>query len=414
MSRVLILLFFTSLLLLIDFYVFSGFKTLISNSNNGTQKFLKNIYWLVSAVNIALIIIFNILTPQKFWTLRAVIMTFIVAQYLGKFIWLCFLFIDDFIRFIKLIVSYFTVEKTSSTGGISRSDFLVKAGAIAGSGLIASLGWGIARGAYNYKIHRKTIHLKNLPNSFDGIKIVQISDIHSGSFWNKEAVERGVKMAIDQNPDIVFFTGDLVNNEAKEMEPWIDTFAKIQAPMGVFSIFGNHDYGDYVFWNSIDEKTKNIEYLKNIHKKLGWNLLLNQNVKLTKNEESIGIIGVENWSNRGRFKKYGNMELATNDMGNVAVKLLLSHDPSHWRGEILKKYPDIDIMFAGHTHGMQFGVELGKYKWSPVKYMYPEWADLHQSGNQFLYVNRGFGFIGYPGRFGILPEITLIELKRKS
>lgn len=413
-SRVLVFLFAISLLLLIDYYVFSGFKTLINNCTNGTQKFLKSLYWFISVLNIVLLVIFNILPAQKFWTLRVIIMTFVVAQYLGKFIWLCFLFIDDFIRFIKLIFSYFKTEKTTSAGGISRSEFLVKAGAIAGTGLIASLGWGIAKGAYDYKVRRRTIALKNLPKSFEGLKILQISDIHAGSFWDKEAVERGVKMALEQNPDIIFFTGDLVNNEAVEMEPWIETFSKLKAPMGVFSIFGNHDYGDYVIWNSEEAKTNNLEYLKNIHKKLGWNLLLNQNVKLTKNEGSIGIIGVENWSNRGRFKKYGNMEDAVKDLENVPVKLLLSHDPSHWRGEILKKYPDIDIMFAGHTHGMQFGVEFGKFKWSPVKYMYPEWADLHQKDNQYLYVNRGFGFIGYPGRFGILPEITVIELKGVS
>lgn len=413
-SKILIFFFFTVLLLLIDLYVYSGFKALINNTNHSTQKILNLAFWILFLINITLLIIFNLLPPQKFWTLRVIIMTFVVAQYLGKFIWICFLFIDDILRFFKFIYNYISPAKQVSSKGISRSDFLVKAGVFAGTGLITALSWGIAKGAYNYKVRHRKIFLKNLPPSFDGLKIVQISDIHCGSFWDNDAVERGVNLAMEQNPDIVFFTGDLVNNEASEMQPWIDVFSKITAPMGVYSILGNHDYGDYVIWNSKEAKEKNLVDLKDIHSKLGWKLLLNENIKITKGNDSIGLIGVENWSNRGRFKKYGDMKKAVENMENHAVNLLLSHDPSHWRGEILKNYPQIDVMFAGHTHGMQFGVELGNYRWSPVKYMYPEWADLHKHDEQFLYVNRGFGFIGYPGRFGILPEITVIELSNKA
>lgn len=413
LTKLIIFISITFILLLIDFYVYSGFKILISGYSHNVQKNLKNTFWIISAINVVLVVIFNLLPVHKFWTLRIIIFTIISIQYLGKFIWICFLFIDDILRFFKLIYNYFTTSKPIYGVGISRSEFIVKAGAFAGAGLISAFCWGIAKGAYDYKVRRRTIFLKNLPKSFDGIKIVQISDIHSGSFWDKKAVDRGINLVLEQNPDIIFFTGDIVNNEASEMTPWIETFSKLKAPMGVYSILGNHDYGDYIMWENIEAKAKNLEDIKNIHKKLGWKLLLNENIKITKENDSIGIIGVENWSNRGHFKKYGNMSKAVNDMENLPVKLLLSHDPSHWRGEILKKYKDIDIMFAGHTHGMQFGVEIGNYKWSPIKYMYPEWADLHRYNEQYLYVNRGFGFIGYPGRFGILPEITLIELKQK-
>jgi predicted MPP superfamily phosphohydrolase len=353
------------------------------------------------------------LPHHQFWGLKVIIATFLFAQYFGKFTWLLFLFIDDILRFFRWIVSLFQTKNESVTGSkISRSEFIVKTGMLAGTGIIASLAWGIFSGAYDYRVKRRVITLKNLPKSFDGFRILQISDIHSGSFWNKEAVERGVQMVLDEKADVIFFTGDLVNNEATEMKPYMEVFNKIKAPYGVFSIFGNHDYGDYVAWPSAEAKIQNLEDLKIVHKELGWKLLVDQHERLTIGEDSIGVIGIGNWGNKGRFPKYGKMKEAVKGTEDLPVKLLLSHDPSHWRGEVLKEYPDIDVMFAGHTHGMQFGVEIGNFKWSPVKYMYPEWADLHTEGHQHLYVNRGFGFLGYPGRFGILPEITVIELRQ--
>lgn len=411
-NKVFFIAVFTTLMLLIDWYVFSGFKVLIQNALPNTQRWLKNGFWMLTALNISLLILFQFLPAGTHYGYRIAIITFLFGQYFGKFIWLLFLFIDDIVRFFRWIISKFSSsEKPAGAGGISRSEFLVKTGMMAGTGIITALTWGIVSGAYDYRVKNRKVVLKNLPPEFDGFRIVQISDIHSGSFWNKEAVAKGVKMVMDQKPDVVFFTGDLVNNVATEMEPYMDVFNKIKAPHGVFSTLGNHDYGDYVSWESPEAKIQNLEDLKVVHKNLGWRLLMNEHEKLTINGASIGVLGIENWGNKGRFPKYGKMSDAVKGTEDLPVKLLLSHDPSHWRGEVLEKYPDIDIMFSGHTHGMQFGVEIGNFKWSPIKYMYHEWADLHKEGDQHLYVNRGFGFLGYPGRFGILPEITVMELK---
>jgi predicted MPP superfamily phosphohydrolase len=412
-NKLIFIAFFTGLMLLMDWYVFSGFKLLIQNAQPLTQKWLRTGFWTLSVFNIILLLIFHTLPPNMYLGLRVIIITFLFGQYFAKFIWIIFLFIDDIIRFFRWIVSKIQSNKSVETkGGISRSEFIVKTGLMAGTGILTALTWGIVSGAYDYRVKRRTISLKNLPSSFDGLKILQISDIHSGSFWNTEAVKKGVKIIMEQQADVIFFTGDLVNNTADEMVPYMEVFNKIKAPLGVFSVFGNHDYGDYVGWPSIEAKKQNLEDLKTVHKNLGWRLLMNEHERLTRGNDSIGVLGIENWGNKGKFPKYGIMKDAVKGTEDLPVKLLLSHDPSHWRGQVLPEYPDIDVMFAGHTHGMQFGVEIAGIKWSPIKYMYKEWADLYTEGEQHLYVNRGFGFLGYPGRFGILPEITVIELKK--
>lgn len=221
---------------------------------------------------------------------------------------------------------------------------------------------------------------------------------------------KGVYKIMKEKPDLVLFTGDLVNNVAAEMEDYLDVFDKITAPMGVYSTLGNHDYGDYVQWDSAEEKAKNLEDLKQTHARLGWRLLMNENVVLEKGGEKIALMGIENWSAKARFPKYGDLGKAYAGTESLPFKILMSHDPSHWKAEVLEKYPDIDLVLSGHTHGMQFGVEIPGLRWSPVQYVYREWAGLYEKDNNKLYVNRGFGFIGYPGRVGILPEITLIEL----
>jgi predicted MPP superfamily phosphohydrolase len=241
---------------------------------------------------------------------------------------------------------------------------------------------------------------------------VQISDIHSGSFIFTEPVERSVRMVLDQKPDIVFFTGDLVNALAKEMEPFLKMFSKVKAPLGVYSILGNHDYGDYHHWDNPEDKHKNFEDLKKMHARLGWKLLLNEHVSIPVKDTSFNVIGVENYSASNRFPKYGDLHLATQDMPKDVLNVLLSHDPSHWHAQVTNDHPDIHLTLSGHTHGFQFGVEIpGFFKWSPVQYMYPQWAGLYEQSGQYLYVNRGLGYLGYPGRVGILPEITLITLE---
>jgi uncharacterized protein len=269
---------------------------------------------------------------------------------------------------------------------------------------------------YNYRVNRIPLAFKNIPSSFKGLKIAHISDIHSGSFTDKEAVIKGVQKILNEKPDLILFTGDLVNNKAEEMDDYIDVFSKLKAPMGVYSTFGNHDYADYVKWDDMDQngfsvqKQQNLEQLKKVHGSLGWRLLLDENTELTKGDEKINLIGVQNISGKGNFHSYGSLSKAYEGVSADHFNILLSHDPSHWDSEVNKQYPGIDLTLSGHTHGMQFGVEIPGFKWSPVQYVYKQWAGLYEAEHQKLYVNRGFGFIGYPGRVGILPEITIFEL----
>jgi predicted MPP superfamily phosphohydrolase len=302
------------------------------------------------------------------------------------------------------------VGEVASSSGIPRSEFLAKTALAVGGLNLGVLSFGVLTGAHDYRVHKIALKLPNLPKAFEGMKVAQLSDIHSGSFYNQRAVKGGVTMLLEEKPDVVFFTGDLVNNEAKELVDYFDIFSKVKAPLGVFSILGNHDYGDYHPWKTEKEKADNLSDLIQAHKDMGWNLLLDEHRKLTVDNESIGILGIQNWGS-GRFPKYGNLEKTMRNADEFDTKLLLSHDPSHWRAEVVGK-TDIDAVFAGHTHGLQFGIEIGDFQWSPIKYRYPEWAGLYKEGAQQIYVNRGFGFLGYPGRVGILPEITIFTLSR--
>jgi predicted MPP superfamily phosphohydrolase len=269
--------------------------------------------------------------------------------------------------------------------------------------------WGMIKGKYDYRVHKVKIAFKDLPDAFHGFKITQLSDIHSGSLDDVAAVRRGIELANAQKSDVVVFTGDLVNNVATEMDPWIEHFSQLDAPHGKFSILGNHDYGDYVQWPSEEAKAKNLQDLKDVHGKIGFRLLLNESLHLEKDGEKIALIGVENWGKRG-FVKHGDLDKAIAPIEDSTFKVLLSHDPSHWEAVTIPHPKKVHLTLAGHTHGMQFGIEIPGIKWSPVKYIYPQWAGLYPKEEQYIYVNRGFGFLGFPGRVGILPEITVIEL----
>jgi predicted MPP superfamily phosphohydrolase len=277
------------------------------------------------------------------------------------------------------------------------------------STLFLSLLYGFSN-KYKYTLIKKKIALAGLPKSFKGFKIIHISDIHSGSLKDQAAVLKGIAMIEKQNADMILFTGDLVNDRATEMNDWMSVFSQIKAPHGVYSTLGNHDYGDYVKWDSAEAKKQNLEGLKKVHQDLGWKLLMNENVLITKQDEAIRLVGIENWGAKARFPKYGKMEQAMQGVGEKEVIILMSHDPSHWEAEVIPKYPSVQLTLSGHTHGMQFGLENPYFKWSPVQWVYKQWAGIYDNKKQQLYVNRGFGFIGYPGRVGILPEITLIEL----
>lgn len=275
-----------------------------------------------------------------------------------------------------------------------------------------SLLYGMTGGRHRYKVHRVTLKFDDLPKEFDGFTITQLSDIHAGSFSSRRGVEKGVSLVNKQNSDMILFTGDLVNNKASEMDPWIETFAKLKAPYGKYSVLGNHDYGDYTGWESEEAKRVNLVKLKQVHQEIGFNLLLDSFVQIKKDNAAIVLIGVENWG-KGGFHKYGDLAKATAAVANDEFKILMSHDPSHWEAKTLEHDKHIDLTLAGHTHGAQFGIELFGFQWSPIKYVYPQWAGLYQRNGKYLYVNRGFGFLGFKGRLGIWPEITVITLKKK-
>jgi len=274
---------------------------------------------------------------------------------------------------------------------------------------VASVLYGVTKGKFKYRVIHEKIRFKNLPESFRGLKIVQISDMHLGSFRRKyEQIAKAVEMINEQEPDLIFFTGDLVNNFAEETDGWAPVLSKMKAKYGKYSILGNHDYGDYSEWESLAAKEKNLTAIKNFHKKIGFRLLLNELETLTINNEEIALVGVENWG-KPPFPQHGNLNKALANVAPEQFKMLLSHDPSHWDEEVLTG-TDIDITFSGHTHGMQFGIERAGIKWSPIQYKYPRWGGLYRHNKQYLYVNRGFGYHGFPGRIGMPPEITVVEL----
>jgi predicted MPP superfamily phosphohydrolase len=415
MNRTFFLFVLTFVLVAIDWYVWQGLRLAVRHLSPGLQRWIGWGYWGFTALTLLSYVAMQLLPPDYFKsTTRTLLFAFVAIPYLSKILAVFILLIDDIRRFFQWMISFFvpSVASVSPETGeptIPRSQFLATTAVAAGAGLMGTFAYGIISGAHDYRIRRVKVPLKNLPKAFHGIKIAQLSDIHSGSFFNKTAVKGGVEMLMKEKPDIAFFTGDLVNDRAVEVRDYIHIFDKIKAPLGVHSILGNHDYGDYFQWPDADAKIRNLSDLRKAHELLGWNLMLDENRPITVDGESIGLIGIQNWG-AGNFAKYGNLEKANRNTGDYPVKILLSHDPSHWGAQVLPKYKDIDLALAGHTHGMQFGVEIGKLKWSPVQYRYKQWAGLYEEDNQFLYVNRGFGYIGYPGRVGILPEITILEL----
>ena len=406
---------FIGIMLLLDTYVFQVVKTVSQNASPAIKTIVYVFYWALTAITIASFLLF-IFTESDFLgkRFRTYLFATLIGLFLAKIIAVVFFLIDDIRRGIQWIVTKIFADKTAGKAiageGISRSAFLSWLGLAAGGTLFGSLLYGFSN-KYNYQLKRIQLSYDNLPAAFKGLRIIHISDIHSGSFTDKKGVLKGVDMILKEKADIILFTGDLVNDRASEMENYMDLFNRLQAPMGVYSTLGNHDYGDYAHWpfNGIS-KEQNLDNLKKVHANLGWRLLMNEHVVLEKDGQQIALIGIENWSNKARFPKHGRMDLAHAGTENYPFKILMSHDPSHWEAEVQPKYGDVDLMLSGHTHGMQFGVEIPGFKWSPVKYMYRQWDGLYENGKQKLYVNPGYGFIGYPGRVGILPEITVIEL----
>lgn len=323
---------------------------------------------------------------------------------------------EDLVRFLKLLVSIIAnifrskKEKLNKTG---RRGFIRKTGLLIAGIPFASMIYGITKGKYNFRVNKVILKFDNLPAAFDGFKIVHISDIHSGSFDNKDAILEGIQLVNQQNADIILFTGDLVNNDSREIIPYIDDFKQLKATNGVFSVLGNHDYGDYKKWDTVEDKKENMELLYKFQHEMGFKLLNNEHATISKGNDSLGIFGVENWGNPP-FPQRGDLDEALIGKEKEPFKILMSHDPTHWNKKVVDHPVHIDLTLSGHTHGMQFGVEIPGFKWSPIKYIYPQWAGLYRKNKQLLYVNRGFGFLGFPGRVGIWPEITCIELSKKA
>ncbi len=392
-----------------DIYIFQALRVVMSDYSVVTRRVLTIVYFAISAVLFVGISMYNQLDPKQFANLRLFITTAFFITLLGKLISALFIFVDDGRRLFTWIAN-FLPSKAEETPDLSRSEFLSKSALIAGTVPIAVFSFGIVSGAHDYRVRKTVITSSKVPKAFHGIRLAQISDIHTGSFFNKTAVAGGVDMLNAEKPDLVFFTGDLVNNQSDEAKPYLDIFKSITAPLGVYSTMGNHDYGDYRSWTSPEAKQADIKQLHEMHRYMGWDILLNENRIITQGSDQLAILGLENWG-AGRFSKYGDLAKTYKGTEEVPFKILLSHDPSHWEAQVLPEYPDINLHLAGHTHGMQFGIEIGDFRWSPSKYIYKQWADMYQSGNQYLYVNRGYGYLGYPGRVGILPEVTIIELR---
>ncbi|MGB5236703.1 MAG: metallophosphoesterase [Flavobacteriaceae bacterium] len=337
---------------------------------------------------------------------------FLIAMLTFNIITIFFLFSEDIFRFISAVYSRF-YGRDQEFGLPTRRRFLsLMAMGIAAVPFSALL-YGMYRGKYNFKVLKYNLEFDDLPPSFDGYQITQISDIHSGSFDNRKKIAYAIDLINRQKSDVIFFTGDMVNNKSEEMRPWTGLFSKLEAPDGKFSILGNHDYGDYIPWPTEELKRENLRDLKEMQHEMGFDLLLNESRYLNKGEDKLALIGVENWG-RGGFKKAGNLAKASSDIDSDDFKILLSHDPSHWEDKVVPDEVHYHLTLSGHTHGMQFGIEIpGIVKWSPVKWRYKYWAGIYEEMGQYINVNRGFGFIGYPGRVGIWPEITVITLKKK-
>ena len=397
--------------LLADFYLFQAVKTITPN------RYIWWGFWMYDGLVASMVLYYFINGKLIVSFPKGIYWGFILLSLLPKLIVIPFLFLEDIGRIVHLVINWGAgIFQSSSLKQehvhlASRKKFISQLALSIAAVPFTGLLYGMVKGKYDYHVHRIKLKFPDLPDAFNGFTITQISDIHCGSFDSKSDVEKGVTLANQQKSDLLLFTGDLVNSNAAEMDEWMEVFSKLTAPFGKFSILGNHDYGDYKTWESEMAKANNLQRLKEIHKEIGFRLMLNESLKIKKSGEHISLIGVENWG-KGRFQKYGDLDKAIAGVGDEDFKILMSHDPSHWEAKTVQHPKHIHLTLAGHTHGMQFGIEIPGFKWSPIKYVYPQLAGIYNEKNKYLYVNRGFGFLAYPGRVGILPEITVITLEK--
>jgi predicted MPP superfamily phosphohydrolase len=394
---------FTILFIFLNAYILSGLSTIID------LQILRPIFWsVISCITLALIYGLRRLSTRGVDRYFQIIIHIFLILFTAELIFALFLLLGDIYRLVWALISNF---QPVGYNWLARSNVWIDF-ALAMFGLTVLLFlYGITRGKYAYRVIKHTLYFDDLPESFDGFTLTQISDVHAGSFTNPKAVQKGIDLINAQKSDLFVFTGDLVNNAATEIVPYIGHFSQIKAPFGQFSVLGNHDYGDYIKWPTETDKIQNLNQLKAYHKDLGFKLLLDEHVEINKNGEKIILAGIENWGIG--FGERGDLKKALQNTATDDFKILLSHDPSHWDAQVKNNPSKIQLSLAGHTHGMQFGIEAFGIKWSPVKYRYKHWAGVKTENGRYLNVNRGFGFLGFSGRIGIWPEITVIELKRK-
>lgn len=399
--------------LFLHWYVFQGFKSLLADIDSGRAKTGAYYgYWLVMGSVTAVIVyafVRIIVEGQIAPSVQSLLNIFLTVT-VTQLVFILFMLGEDIVRGIVAGVNYLSSEPAPYLP--SRRKFVTQLGLAVAAIPFTGFIFGIIKGKYNFKVHKQAVYFKDLPDDFDGFTIVQVSDIHAGSFKDYQAVQRGIDLAKNQGADMFVFTGDLVNHTADEIEPMLAQFETIKAPYGQYSILGNHDYGDYVSWPSKEAKEANFKKLKKQHELLGYKLLLDENVTIEKGNSKIKLLGVENWG--VGFKAKGNLEKALQGVNEQDFKILLSHDPSHWDEEVKKHPKKIQLTLSGHTHGMQFGLETPVIRWSPAQYRYPNWAGLANYMDRNLYVNRGFGFHAFSGRVGIWPEITVLELRKQA
>ena len=398
---------FVFLYTLLGFYAFQAVRVFTKNP------YLLFVYAVLALVVLGTFIYYFALTggDRGISGARSYALAYLMIFMVFQLVVVIFLFGEDLTR---LIIGGFRKWSSSTSDTVipSRRKFLSAVALGVASIPFAGLLYGIYKGKYDFRVLTHILEFEDLPDAFDGYRITQISDIHSGSFDDKEMVAYAVDLINRQEGDVLLFTGDIVNNKSDELLPWMETFSRLKAKDGMYAVLGNHDYGDYAYWNSEEEKTANLEQLKALQKQLGFDLLLNESRYLQKGEDKIALIGVENWG-AGGFKKAGDLDKAVRHIGQEDFKILMSHDPSHWEQQVIGHPYHYHLTLSGHTHGMQFGVEIpGWIKWSPIKWRYKYWAGIYQEMGQYINVNRGLGFLGYPGRLGIWPEITVIELKK--
>jgi uncharacterized protein len=414
------LLFIFGIILLIDLYAFRGIRMLTGPLQLWIRTSVHILYWSIPIILLILAIYVSSHFREAITTRSHKLLYFMIglmiAVYIPKMVFIIFQLSNDIVRISGYLINKFSqpgINLADVAAILFRSVFLTKVGLIIALIPFLSIIHGITWGRFNYKVKKITLEFNSLPPAFDGFRILQISDWHIGSFLGQDdKVKKSIDLINSQHADVVFFTGDFVNNVAEELQPFIPLVRQISAPHGCFSILGNHDYGEYVSWNNDDEHKQNMNRLFQFEKDAGFRLLRNESVILKKGTDSIGLAGVENWG-LPPFPQYGKLDIALENIKNIPFKIALSHDPSHWDAEIVRK-TDVDLTLSGHTHAMQFGINLPGIKWSPVKWKYPRWCGLYHEGEQYLYVNVGIGYIAFPGRVGFMPEITVFELKQKN